>query len=367
MTEWSLAQLIHALSAVASATISSINDMLPAAVILRGCTVMVVSLLAVLIGGPGLIRWLQSRFRERIVSDSSTLNQLHASKANTPTMGGLLIIGAVIISLVAQMFAVADVSSFALIVLSVCSAAVFLAIGAIDDWQKATGRSKGLTMRQKFVLQWLAGLATAYGLSAIRRSLPGGTDSSDIFGSGWLFIPWSAFVIVAASNAVNLTDGLDGLATGCTIITALALILILPFVVPADSRILLAPSQIILSALAGACLGFLCFNRFPAKVFMGDAGSLPIGALLAIPALATRTEFVFAAASLVFVLETVSVIAQVTSFRLTGRRVLRCSPLHHHFVFQGIPETRIVRAFWMLALVAGMLTGLFAVIDFYGQ
>jgi phospho-N-acetylmuramoyl-pentapeptide-transferase len=362
MTEWLTAHLIPAVNSLASVSSGLANDILPAAVILRVCAAVAASLSTALICGPSLIRWLQLRFRERIVSDSSTLNQLHASKANTPTMGGLLIVGAVIISLVAQMFAAPDVGSLALIVLSACSAAVFLTIGAVDDWQKATGRSKGLTVRQKFVLQWLAGLGTAYGLWAIRRSLPGGTDSSDTFGSVWLFIPWSAFVIVAASNAVNLTDGLDGLAAGCTVITALAMILILPLVVPADSRILLAPSQIVLSALVGACLGFLWFNRFPAKVFMGDAGSLPIGALLAIPSLATRTEFVFAAASLVFVLETASVILQVASFRLTGRRVLRCSPLHHHFVFQGIAETRIVRSFWLLALAAGILTGLFAVL-----
>jgi phospho-N-acetylmuramoyl-pentapeptide-transferase len=362
MTEWPPAQMIHAANPLASVPSDSVTDILPTAVFLRVCAAMTVSLMTALICGPGLIHWLRSRFRERIVSDSRTLNQLHASKANTPTMGGLLIIGAVIVSLVAQMFAASDVSSVALIVLSACSAAVFLTIGVVDDWQKATGRSQGLTVRQKFVLQWLAGLGTAYGLWAIRRSLPGSADSADTFGRVWLFIPWSAFVIVAASNAVNLTDGLDGLAAGCTTITAVALILIVPMLVPADSRILLAPSQIVLSALAGACLGFLWFNRHPAKVFMGDAGSLPIGALLAIPSLATRTEFVFAAASLVFVLEAASVILQVASFRLTGRRVLRCSPLHHHFVFQGIPETRIVRTFWLLALAAGSLTGLFALI-----
>ena len=212
-------------------------------------------------------------------------------------------------------------------------------------------------------------IAAGTSVAIFQLGANGPSESSTMFQThyawlqtGWAYIPWAMFVIVGTSNAVNLTDGLDGLAAGCTFVTALALGVIVVFAeIGLNSAGLRQDSAVMFAALTGSALGFLRFNRHPAQVFMGDAGSLPIGGLLAVAALACRLELTLALVGLVFVLETLSVMIQVAWYRQTKRRVLLCSPLHNHFVFRGIPERRIVCGFWMASVffaLAGLLQAL---------
>ena len=334
---------------------------LPGAVFSAGMLSLTLSLVC----GPWLIRWLRSRFTERIVSDSSRLNELHAAKQNTPTMGGLLIAGVTVVSILCF----ADVSS-PLVWIFFLTVSAFTLLGASDDWIKLRTTRNGLTARKKLVFQCLIAFSAAGGMHlcnsehgrAGRIAIPwmDGTTYS-----GWCWILWAAFVIVGSSNAVNLTDGLDGLASGCSAITSVAMAV----VVCSHAGVGLnetdihgtghSVAAISYAALAGSSLGFLWWNRHPAKVFMGDAGSLPIGGLLAIAALSTGNELLLAIIGSVFVVETLSVMLQVGWYRRTRQRVLLCSPLHNHFVFRGVPETRIVAAFWLAAMFAAV-TGLTA-------
>ena len=304
--------------------------------------------------GPFVIRLLRLRLRERIASDSATLDALHASKRQTPTMGGVLILLAFMTSL----FTTTAVSAEPTIIISLTALTLCL-VGAIDDWIKATTTKKGLTVRQKLSAQTLIALTAAVflfffriGPCNSRLSLSGWLPES----IDWLYIPWAALVIISVSNAVNLTDGLDGLAAGCTTITALATTVILLARISSggdsESMMIAATSS---AALAGSTAGFLWFNRFPAQVFMGDAGSLPIGGIVAIIALISGTELLLLLTGAVFVAETVSVMLQVFWFRRTGRRILLCSPLHNHFVFKKVPETKIVKWFWLTAAMSAIL------------
>jgi len=318
------------------------------------------ALMLTLACGPWCIRWLKRRFRERIASDSARLNELHASKRDTPTMGGVLIVGSTVVSLLFF----AGVSS-ALVWVSCVTMLALMLLGGADDWIKQRTSKKGLTVGQKFLSQWLIAILAAVAI-LIQRSRSGNTSliipwTTQTFEPGLFWIPWAAFVIVASSNAVNLTDGLDGLATGCSAITAMFLAETIAcgtaVVVDDANRHVAVVSS---AALAGSTLGFLWWNRHPAQVFMGDTGSLPIGGLLAIVALSTGHELFLAILSLVFVAETLSVLIQVAWYRRTRRRVLLCSPLHNHFVFQGVGEQKIVIAFWVAAIFAGVV-GLTAV------
>lgn len=318
-----------------------------------------VAFLFSLIIGPSIIRQLRLRFRERIVSDSATLNALHASKRQTPTMGGVLIMLAFLVSL----FTTSAANAKPTIVIGLTAFSLSV-VGALDDWIKATTSRKGLTVRQKLMAQTLIALMAAVCLFHFQL-LPA-TSALSIFAwlpesISWLYIPWAAFVMISFSNAVNLTDGLDGLAAGCTSITAIATTVIVVVQISssgASESLMIAGTSS--AALAGSSAGFLWFNRFPAKVFMGDAGSLPIGGIIAITALMSGTEFLLLLTGVVFVAETLSVMLQVFWFRRTGRRILLCSPLHNHFVFQKVPEAKIVRWFWLTAAATAILaTGLF--------
>lgn len=323
----------------------------------------VVSFLTAILLGPYCIAWLKGRFAERIDSASDRLNQLHAAKAGTPTMGGLLICLTIVVS--SLVFGNLTNSRVQLALFVTVS---FTALGCVDDWIKLTAKSRGLTARQKLIGQILLSAISATSVVAISgdspmsRSLvwPCGLGSVSL---GVLIIPWSMFVMIGSSNAVNLTDGLDGLASGCTLfagaaVTAavylsghreLAEYLGIPHFVGVGE--LAVP----LSALAGAVLGFLWFNVHPAQVFMGDAGSLPLGAMLALGALATRQEIFLAIVGGVFVVETLSVVLQVGSRRLCGKKILACSPLHNHYVFAQMPETRIVVRFWIISAILAVL------------
>lgn len=330
----------------------------------RTAIASVTSFLLCLWFGPMAIRWLQSRFREPIRSDSETLNELHASKKNTPTMGGLFVMGSVAIATLLW----GDLSS-GFVLLGLVTTIGFAALGAVDDWVKLSTHRNGLSARQKFAVQMLLAIGISFVLFLVLRNIPQGTDLIWPIGNvslklQWFFILWAILVMVGSSNGVNLTDGLDGLASGCTIFAGsafavlaylaghkvLADYLSIPYVPGAGEF------SVVIGALVGAMLGFLWFNCHPAQVFMGDTGSLPIGALLGLAALVTKQEFLLVIVGGIFVVETLSVILQVAWFKLTGKRLLRCSPLHNHFLFGGQHEIKIVVRFWissaLLALIA---------------
>ena len=329
---------------------------LPVASISAGVLSLVLSLAL----GPWLINWLKSRYTERIASDSAKLNELHAAKQNTPTMGGLLISGATIFSIVCFSNLKSPVAWL------FCGTVLALTLlGASDDWIKLRTQRKGLSARQKLFVQAVISLIAAGGIYLVQQQqsrtgtvlIPWSTMTVQ---PGVYWIPWAVFVMIGASNAVNLTDGLDGLASGLTVVASITLAVIICSSrmagVDENERMVAAVSC---AALAGSTLGFLWWNRHPAKIFMGDAGSLPIGGLLAIASVATGTELLLAIIGVVFVVETLSVILQVAWYRRTRTRILLCSPLHNHFVFRGVAETKIVLWFWLAAIIAALL-GMFA-------
>jgi phospho-N-acetylmuramoyl-pentapeptide-transferase len=327
------------------------------------------SFLAALTLGPFAIAWLKRRkVGERIDSASETLNQLHSGKQNTPTMGGVFIMAAIF----GATIACADLSN-RLIQIGLAAAFGYALIGVGDDYTKLTTSKRGLSVRLKFIA--LSSVSFFTGLIlAVLHAIPELTDTStdlDQLVVNWTLPSlsfliasalWRAFVLVGSSNAVNLTDGLDGLASGCiicagTAVSALAYLsghrllaehLSIPHVIGAGELAVLG------AAMVGATLGFLWFNAAPAQVFMGDAGSLPLGGLLGFIALAIHQEWLLVLIGGVFVTEALSVILQVSSFKLTGRRIFACSPLHHHFQFRGMPETKIVIRFWIVAALLGI-------------
>ena len=314
--------------------------------------------------GPFAIRWLKSRFRERIASDSARLNELHAGKSSTPTMGGLLILG----SLLTAILLWCDLTN-RYVQVAIFTIVGFGTLGAGDDWIKLRTTRKGLSVREKLIGQILLGGCVSTVLFIHQYSVPHGLELTLPFLSqpislGWAFIPWSTLVIVALSNAVNLTDGLDGLAGGCMVFTgsaAVALTYLAGHRVLAEYlRIPYLPGcgefSVVLGATVGAVLGFLWFNCHPAQVFMGDTGSLPLGSLLAVGAIATRQELLIGIASGVFIVETLSVICQVGWFKLTRKRLIACSPLHNHYLFRGQHETKIVIRFWIVAALLAIVS-----------
>ncbi|WP_417850145.1 phospho-N-acetylmuramoyl-pentapeptide-transferase [Thalassoglobus sp.] len=322
------------------------------------------SFLAAIVMGPMAIKWLKSRCRERIDSASETLNQLHAAKQDTPTMGGLFIIAAIVISTLIW----GDLTN-TYVQIGLYVAISFTALGAVDDWTKIGKKTRGLKARQKFVVQLVLAAVAVTWLYFEQRDRTHGLDLIWPIGQYgiWLgvgFIFWGVLVLVGTSNGVNLTDGLDGLASGCVVFVGtafVALTYLAGHMVMADylSIPYMAGSgelSIVMGALVGAVLGFLWFNCYPAQVFMGDTGSLPIGALLALAALVTRQEVILVIAGGVFVIETLSVIAQVGWFRMTGNRLIACSPLHNHFVFKGEHEIKIVTRFWIGSALLAILS-----------
>lgn len=323
----------------------------------------VISFVTAIVCGPIAIRWLKHRFRERIDSASERLNQLHAAKGNTPTMGGLFIVAAIVVSaILCGDLTNRYLQQALLIVIG------FAVIGAMDDWIKISTRKRGVTALQKLLAQSISAGAVCTWLYMVQLSQPQGLELIFPIGRhGWYlgfgFIAWATLVVVGSSNGVNLTDGLDGLAGGCLVFAGsafaglaylsghrvMAEYLDIPHMVGAGEL------GVLFSGMVGAMLGFLWYNCHPAEVFMGDTGSLPTGALLGYGAVVIRQEVLLVIIGGVFVIETISVMAQVTSFRLTGKRVLACSPLHNHFVFRGDPETKIVVRFWISSALLALL------------
>ena len=327
---------------------------------LRAVCAVLTALFISLAIGPPAIRRLRS-FGEVVRDDGP---QSHHAKAGTPTMGGSFILFAVVVS---TLLWVELDNRFVWAVLAMTLA--FGAIGWIDDHRKlANGR--GMAARWKYLLQSLAGLAGAIYLFASAQSaaelqliVPVVKDVA--FDLGWLFVPLAYFVIVGTSNAVNLTDGLDGLAIGHTILVVSALGVFVYVAGHSEFATYLAfPSIpgvgevfVVCASIVGASLGFLWFNTYPAQVFMGDIGALALGAAIGTIAVVCRQEIVLFVMGGVFVMETVSVMLQVASFRLTGRRIFRMAPLHHHFELKGWPEPRIIVRLWIVTLVL-VLVGL---------
>ncbi|HLV76649.1 MAG TPA: phospho-N-acetylmuramoyl-pentapeptide-transferase [Marinobacter sp.] len=332
---------------------------------LRAILGVLTALLISLLIGPVMIRKLSQYQIGQAVRDDGP--QTHLSKAGTPTMGGALILVAIAISTLLW----ADLSNryvwFVLLV-----TLLFGAIGWVDDYRKVVERNpRGLPGRWKYFWQSVIGAAAAIGLY-FTASLPQETSlylpffkNVSVTLGPVLFILLTYFVIVGSSNAVNLTDGLDGLAIMPTVMVAGALAVFAYLSGHAQfANYLLIPHLpgtgeliIFCSALVGAGLGFLWFNTYPAQVFMGDVGALALGAALGTVAVIVRQEIVLFIMGGVFVMETVSVILQVASFRLTGRRIFRMAPLHHHFELKGWPEPRVIVRFWVITVVL-VLVGL---------
>ena len=328
--------------------------------ILGTITALVLSLVI----GPTMIRKLSSYKIGQQVRDDGP--QSHLSKAGTPTMGGALILVSIAISTLLW----SDLSSEKVwVVLGVTLA--FGLIGGVDDYKKLVyGNSKGLSARWKYFWQTVFGFAAAY---FIFTSAKTSVETTLIFpflkdvmlplGAGFVVLTY--LVIVGSSNAVNLTDGLDGLAIMPTVMVAGALAVFaylsghstfanylgIPYVAGVGEL------SIFCGALVGAGLGFLWFNTYPAMVFMGDVGALALGAALGVIAVYVRQELVLVIMGGVFVMETVSVILQVGSYKLTGKRIFRMAPIHHHFELKGWPEPRVLVRFWIITVVL-VLVGL---------
>jgi phospho-N-acetylmuramoyl-pentapeptide-transferase len=336
------------------------------------------------------------------VEDCPMLAELHEKKKNTPTMGGILILFAMVVSLFLWM----DLRSSFTLILFVTTVWLGL-IGGMDDYFKLKHKnSKGLRPRNKMICQvLLAALVGAYTLSPMvaekvhvgkwfappeakaeiqktkpvviatelttqeymeRYYVPFYKDAAVVLSGGLIILAFfmTVFVITGSSNAVNLTDGLDGLAAGCVIMVSLVLGLVAFLSNNIEmSRYLnilyiegSGEIAVYLFAMIGACLGFLWYNGHPAQVFMGDTGSLALGGVLGVSAILLRREVLLALVGGIFVAEALSVILQVASFKLRGKkRIFLCAPLHHHFEYKGWPETKVVLRFWIISLILAVI------------
>jgi phospho-N-acetylmuramoyl-pentapeptide-transferase len=324
----------------------------------RGIMGIMTALILSLMIGPWMIRKLSQQKIGQVVRDDGPKS--HFSKAGTPTMGGALIL----ISIAVSTLLWADLrNSYVWVVL--LTTLLFGAVGWVDDYRKVFRKDpRGLPAKWKYLWQSVIGLAAALFLyfnatDPVQTSyiVPFFKDVS--IDTGILFIVISYFVIVGSSNAVNLTDGLDGLAILPTVMVGGALGIIaylaghaefsnylrIPFVTGTGELVIFC------GALVGAGLGFLWFNTYPAQVFMGDVGALALGAALGVVAVVARHEIVLFIMGGIFVAETMSVILQVASFKLTGKRIFRMAPIHHHFELKGWPEPRVIVRFWIITVM----------------
>lgn len=330
--------------------------------ILSTLTALTISLLV----GPYMIKRLSFRQIGQNVRDDGP--QTHLKKSGTPTMGGALIL----VAIAASIFLWGDLSNIYVWVVLLVTLS-FGVIGWVDDYRKLIRKnSKGLPAKWKYFWQTIFGLAAAIILYRI-ASTPIETQlivpffKNVVISLGIFYIPFVYFVIVGASNAVNLTDGLDGLAILPTVMVAGALgifayvtgniqfanYLAIPYI-PGVGEV-----SVFCAAIVGAGLGFLWFNTYPAQVFMGDVGALGLGGALGVVAVVVRQELVLLIMGGVFAIETLSVILQVASFKMTGRRIFKMAPLHHHFELKGWPEPRVIVRFWIITfilVVSGLAT-----------
>jgi len=329
----------------------------------RSAYAAVTALILVLILGNATIKWLRDlKFKEEIYSLGP---QTHKSKTGTPTMGGLIILGAVLISILLW----GNFTNHYLIIVIV-GMILLGALGFVDDYMKSVLKKKnGMSARMKFLCQ----LTIAFGVTLVIYLFPsGGTYTTKLFvpffneavaNLAWFWVVFATFVIVASTNAVNLTDGLDGLAIGSILIVAVTLAIMtyltghvkianylrIPYI--PDS----AELTVFISAIIGASIGFLWFNSNPATVFMGDTGSLALGGVIGIIAVMIKKEIFLFIVGGVWALETISVIIQVIYFKLTKKRIFKMAPLHHHFELSGWPEQKVVVRMWILGIIFAIL------------
>jgi phospho-N-acetylmuramoyl-pentapeptide-transferase len=322
-------------------------------------TALIVSFLL----GPAMIAWLRRLKVGQQVRDDGP--KTHLTKQGTPTMGGLLIIAALVTSVLLW----SDLrNKYVWVVLFATLA--FGGVGFWDDYLKVVKkRSTGLRAYQKFGLQIAASLAIGVFLyefsgdqEATFLSVP--FMKSLLLDLGWFYIPFVAVVVVGSSNAVNLTDGLDGLAIGLVGIAATANAVIVYLggnkIIADYLKILYISGSgelvIFCGAMLGASLGFLWYNTHPAEVFMGDVGSLSLGGALGTLAVVTKHELILVIVGGIFVMETVSVIMQVASYKLTGKRLFRMAPIHHHFEQIGWPESKVIVRFWIVGIILALIS-----------
>jgi len=327
----------------------------------RGAFAALTTLLICFIFGGKIIEFLRRLKVGQSIREEGPAT--HLLKSGTPTMGGFLII----LSVVVAMLMWGDLQNSAILI-TLCTFAAFGAIGFIDDYLKVTRHnSAGLPAWAKLALQFAVAITVVLILF-----LTGGENQTALYipffkdpvlDMGWLWIPFAVLLIVGESNAVNFSDGLDGLLAGLLIIVFITLALLtyisgrvdysdylgIPYIPGAGEL------TVFCLAAAGACVGFLWFNAHPAEVFMGDVGSLSLGGVIGVISLITKKEILILIIGGVFVLEIASVIIQVTSFKLRKKRVFKMAPLHHHYELSGWPETKTVIRFWILG-------GLFAII-----
>jgi phospho-N-acetylmuramoyl-pentapeptide-transferase len=329
----------------------------------RTALAVITGMLISLVIGPAIIRRLREISITQQIRDDGP--QTHLRKSGTPTMGGIIII----ISMLVTLLFWGDLSNRYMWIM-IISMLGYGGIGLLDDYLKVIRKNpKGLRACYKFGAQ----IAIALMIGLVLYSNPNDPHKSELivpffkrwfFDIGWFYIPFSILVIVGSSNAVNLTDGIDGLAIGLVGIAALANMLLVyisgnakfsqylgVYFLPGTGEL-----TVFCGALLGAALGFLWFNAYPADVFMGDVGSLSLGGSLGTLAVITKHEIVLAVVGGIFVIETFSVIAQVASFRLTGKRIFRMAPIHHHFELMGWPESKVIVRFWIVGIMLALLS-----------
>ena len=332
----------------------------------RAVMASVTAFLLTIVIGPPLIGWLRKMKmgqRVRRKEEVGRLFDLHQHKEGTPTMGGLLILGALLGSTLLW----ADLLN-RMVLLALFVTASLGGIGFLDDWAKLRQKgARGLSKRSRLLLQSAVAAALAVALLAdatypTRLEMPFLKQSALNLGV-WL-VPFTLLVLVGTSNAVNLADGLDGLAIGCSAMIALCLTvityltghklfaeyLLIPYIPQAGEL------TVFCSALIGASMGFLWYNCQPAAVFMGDTGSLALGGAIGAVAIMTKKELLLILLGGVFVAEALSVILQVASFRLTGKRIFRMAPLHHHFQLEGWAESKVTIRFWIVGPILVLLS-----------
>jgi len=329
----------------------------------RTALAIITAMLLSLAMGPGIIAWLKKiSMTQQIRNDGP---QTHLKKSGTPTMGGIIIIS----SILATVLLWGELGNMYVWVMIV-SLLGYGAIGLADDYLKVIRKNpKGLRACYKFGAQIL--LALAIGVLLYMNPKDPYTDVLSIpffkrwlFDLGWFYIPFSVVVVVGASNAVNLTDGIDGLAVGLVGIALLANMILV--YISGNARfaqylqVLYLPGTgeltVVCGAMLGAALGFLWFNSYPADVFMGDIGSLGLGGALGTLAIVTKHEIVLAIVGGIFVIETLSVVFQVASFKLTGKRIFRMAPIHHHFELKGWHESKVIVRFWIVGIMLALLS-----------
>lgn len=310
--------------------------------------------------GKRFIAYMKLRQFGQIIRDEGP--ESHKKKKGTPTFGGVFILGSAVLACAIC----GNFLSFPFLITLFVTVSYFF-LGGADDYLKILKKNtKGVSARQKLLWQFSTALLASFVM--IKFNV---TDSKLYFpflkdpliDLGWWYVPFAAFVIVGSSNALNLTDGLDGLAIGPTIISSATLgmlayvsghiemseYLFIPYIPDVGELLVLS------GALIGAGVGFLWYNAYPAEIFMGDVGSLSLGGCLGTIAVLTKNEFLFVLIGGIFVIEAVSVILQVASFKTRGKRIFKMAPIHHHFELLGWPETKVIVRFWIVSLIFAIL------------